>query len=133
MPPAFSDSRKQCRSVDGLELGDEFVASFAGGAAVQPQHRYRVAVREVRHEQFAPLGELCEAQRLVTGGDQLVEQLLDAVELARSAVQGAVVLGEVGRVVETCLSLVMPASTNPRRCWPSASSAVASRSSTTAW
>ena len=50
---------------------------------MQPQRRAAVAAFEVPGQEVAPLRVLREAEGLLTGVDDLVEQLLDPVELAR--------------------------------------------------
>src|SRR5581483_4648568 len=91
------------RTVRILEGRDHLVAPAARHAAVQPPDLDAEPRREIRAEQLAPFGELREAQRLGALCHDLLEELLGARELPRTARERGPVTEQVRGMVADLL------------------------------
>ena len=86
------------------------------------------------HEQVAHLTELGEHEGPLADVEQLVDQLVEAGQLARAPGDAAIRRRSAwAGWLQICLSRVSAASTRPRRCIPVVSAASASSWSTTCW
>ena len=95
--------QQQRRTDPGLEVGDHGVSTRLGDAAVEERHGHLEALTEVAHQQLAHLAELGEHERPLADVEQLVDQLVEAGQLAGATGQAGPVAEHVDRVVADLL------------------------------
>ena len=120
VPPAFSDTSSSGGPCPAWNVGDHAVAARSaprrrGGTAPSQLE----ALGEVAHEQLAHLPELGEHERPLVDVEQLVDELVEAGQLAGAPGEAASRRRATwAGWLQICLSRVSAASTRPRRFIP---------------
>ena len=108
------------------------VALLPADAAVDERCLEAIGFLYVLLQDGPHLGELAEHQHPVTGGQYLVEDFLQAGQLAGAAVDAELSPSSCRGWLQACLSLVRVSRMEPRRSMPSADSSRVSASRSTA-
>ena len=134
VPPAFSDRTNRGGPSSPWNRATSASRSALATPPCRNSHLAAEPGRQVGAQHPAELGVLGEQQRLLPGREHLLEDLLQPGQLARSVRPSRPPsCRNCAGWLQTCLSLVIVASTRPRRSMPSLDSMRASMSSTTAW
>ena len=103
--PGLERHQEQRGSGTILELGDEPVAAGLRHRPVEERHRPPEALGDVPAQQRPHLDELGEHQRPLADVDELVDELVEAGQLAGAAVQSGIVAERMDGVVADLLEL----------------------------
>ena len=103
VPPAFSDSTRAPGPVAVLEVGDQAVAGAAAEAAVVAGDRDAGDLGEVVGQAAAPRGEVGEDQDPLAGGEDRLDDLLEAGQLPGASGERLPVVAVGRRVVADLL------------------------------
>ena len=103
MPPAFSETSSSGGPAPAWKSATIASRRTLGDAAVQERHAQLEALGDVAHEQLAHLPELGEHERPLADVEQLVDELVEAGQLARAPGEPRAVAEHVGRVVADLL------------------------------